>query len=72
MLAHLVRNHAQQMERVGMIRLGRENLPIDLLGSLQPTALMVLDCNRQCFRNCCHGGYYGEKTCGLQLCQERA
>ena len=41
-----------------MIRLDRENLPIDLLGSLQPTTLMVLDRNRQCFGNRCHQTYY--------------
>ena len=53
-LAHLVGNHAEKMERIGMIRLDRENLPVDLLGSLQPTGLMVLDRNRQCFGNRCH------------------
>ena len=37
-----------------MIRLDRENLPIDLLGSLQPAGLMVLDRNRQCFGNSRH------------------
>ena len=41
-----------------MIRLDRENLPIDLLGSLQPTGLMVLDRNRQCFGNRCHNVNY--------------
>ena len=59
-LAHLVGNHAQKMERVGMIRLGRENLPIDLLGGLQPPALMVLDGNRQGFGNGCHLGLGSE------------
>ncbi len=53
-LARLRSNHAEKMERIGMIRLDRENLPIDLLGSLQPTALMVLDRNRQCFGSRCH------------------
>ena len=33
-LAHLQGNHAEKMEGVGLIRLDRENLPIDLLGSL--------------------------------------
>ena len=53
-LAHLGGNHAEKMERVGVIRLDRKNLPIDLLGSLQSTGLMVLNGNRQCFENCCH------------------
>ena len=53
-LAHLVSNHAEKMERIGLIRLDCENLPIDLLGSLQPAGLMVLDRNRQCFGNRCH------------------
>ena len=52
--ARLGGNHAEKMDRIGMIRLGGENPPIDLLGSLQPTALMVLDRNRQCFGNCRH------------------
>ncbi len=34
MLAHLVRNHAEKMNRIGMIRLDREDLPVNLLGSL--------------------------------------
>ncbi len=54
-LAHLVSNHAEKMEGVGLIRLDGENLPVDLLGSLQPAGLMVLDRNRQCFGNRCHG-----------------
>ncbi len=44
--AHFVRNHAEKMERVGLILLDGKNLPIDLLGSLQPAPLMVLDRNR--------------------------
>ena len=53
-LADLGRNHAEKMERVGLIRLDGENLPVDLLGGLQPAALMVLDRNRQKFRSCRH------------------
>ena len=34
------------MPRIGLIRLDRENLPIDLLGRLQPAGSMVFDCNR--------------------------
>ena len=54
MLAHLQSHHAEKMERVGLIRLDRENLPIDLLRSLQAARLMVLESNRQCFGNCRH------------------
>ena len=32
---------------IGMIWLDRENLPVHVLGSLQPAGLMVLDRNRQ-------------------------
>ena len=53
-LAHLGGHHTKQMDRIGMIRLHSEDLPIDLLGDLQPAASMVLDRNRQRFRNRCH------------------
>ena len=46
-LAHLVRKHAEKMNRIDLIRLDRKDLPIDLLGGLQPAALMVLDGKRQ-------------------------
>ena len=46
-IAGLGGDHAEKMQRVGMTRLRLENLPIDLLGGLQPTGLMVLDRNRQ-------------------------
>ena len=61
-LAHLVSNHAEKMNRIGLIRFSLENLPIDLLGSLQPTGLMVLDRNRQCFGNRCHDVNIGQGT----------
>ena len=54
-LAHLGSDHAEKMEGIDMIRFDRENLPVDLLGNLQPTRLMVLDGNRQCLGNCRHG-----------------
>jgi hypothetical protein len=66
MFAHLVGNHAEKMPSVGMIRLQRKDLPIDLLGGLQPAGLMVLDCNRQCFGNRCHDVNYDGTTCRLQ------
>ena len=42
-LAYLVSNHAEKMNRIGMIRFCPQNQPVDLFGSLQPAALMVLD-----------------------------
>jgi len=50
-LARLVSNHAEEVNRIGMIRLDREDLPVDRLGSLHSPALVVLDRNRKCFRN---------------------
>jgi hypothetical protein len=48
-LAHLVSNHAEKMDRIRMARFRLQNSPVDLLGGLQPTGLMVLDRNRQYF-----------------------
>ncbi len=53
-LAQLGSHHAEKMNRIGLIRLDGENLPINLLGGLQPTGLMVLERNGQCFGNRCH------------------
>ena len=55
-----------------MIRLDRENLPVDLLGSLQPAGLMVLDRNRQCFGNRCHDVDYARQPAGRNVFQENA
>ncbi len=54
-LARLESDQPQKMNGVGMIRLHLQDLPIDLLGRLQPAALMVPDRNRQCLGNRCHG-----------------
>jgi hypothetical protein len=54
MLADLAGEHSKHMQCIGMIWLDGENLPVDLLGGLQPTGLMVLDRNRQCLGNRCH------------------
>jgi hypothetical protein len=51
------------MNRIGLIRLYGKNLPIDMFGSLQPTGLMVLERNRQCFGNRRHTANYGDTTC---------
>jgi hypothetical protein len=59
MPAHLVGHESEQVPGVGMIRLGRENLPVNLLGSLQPAGLMVLDRNRQRFGNRRHNRFLG-------------
>jgi hypothetical protein len=39
-------DHAEKMERIGLIRLDRKDLPIDVLGSMEATVSIVLDCNR--------------------------
>ncbi len=59
MLADLVSDDTEKMPRIGMIRLDRENLPIDLLSGLQPTGLVVLNRSRHCFGNRCHNVNYG-------------
>jgi hypothetical protein len=46
-LANLVSNYTKKMERVGIIRLGQQDLVIDILGNSQIATLMVLDCLRQ-------------------------
>ena len=45
-LARLVSDHAEKVHRIGVVRLGREDLPIDLPGRLQPAGLMVLEGDR--------------------------
>jgi hypothetical protein len=54
MLARSGSYQAKQMERVGMIRLDGENLPIDLFGRLQSAGLLMLDRNQKSIRNFCH------------------
>src|SRR5947199_121183 len=51
MLPALVRYYAEQMERIGMVRISRNNLPIGLLCSLQFARLMMAERNRECFRD---------------------
>ena len=58
MVARLVGDEAEQIDRIGMVGRGREDLPVKLLGDLQPTRLVVLDRNRQGFGNRCHDAYY--------------
>ncbi len=57
-LAHLVSDQAKQMNRIGLIRFSGENLAIDPLGCLKPTALMMLDRSRQRTGNRCHDNNY--------------
>ncbi len=45
-LARLRSDHAEKMERVGLVRRDRENPPIDLLGSLKLSRLVVPDRTR--------------------------
>ena len=52
--ARLVGNHSEEMDGVGMVRLGGEDLPVDLLGRLQPASLVVLDRKGQGLGGCGH------------------
>jgi hypothetical protein len=65
-LAHLVSDHTEKMDRIGMIRVDRKNLPINLLGGWKPTGLMLLNRNRKCFGNCCHRVNHDTTTCQPQ------
>ena len=56
--ANLVGDDPQQMQGIGMTRLDGQNLPVDLLSSLQTSGLMMLDGTRQCFGNRGHAVYY--------------
>ena len=51
-------DHAEKVERIGMIRLELEYLPIDLLGGMQPAGLMILDRDRKSLGNRHHAIYY--------------
>jgi hypothetical protein len=57
-LAQLVGNQSEIMDRIDVIWLNNKDLPVDLLGSLQTASPMVLDRNRQCFGNRCHAMQY--------------
>ena len=48
MLAHLVRDEPQQVQRVGMPRLHRQDLPVDRPRLRQSPGLVVLDRNFKC------------------------
>ena len=61
-LARLAGDHAEKMNRIGLIRFDLEDPPIDLLGGLQPAGLMVLERNRQCFGNRRHIADYDDTT----------
>ena len=56
-LARLVSQHAEQMKRIGMVGIDLQDLPIDLLGRLEPTGLVVFQGQRECFGNRCHRVY---------------
>jgi hypothetical protein len=60
-VANLLSNHAEKMPRIGLIWLDREDLPVDLLGSVQPTGLMVPDRNGQGLGNRCHHVNYDNR-----------
>jgi hypothetical protein len=45
-LARLVSQHSEKMNRVGLARFDGQNLPVDLLSSLPTASLVVFDGNR--------------------------
>ena len=49
--ARLMSDHAEKLDRIGLVRSDLEDLPINLLGSLQPAGLMVSEGDCQCFGN---------------------
>ena len=49
--AHLEGDKSEPVPRIGMIRLGGENLPINLLGHLQLAGLVIPGRYRQCLEN---------------------
>ena len=53
-IARLFAKYAQQMPTIGVCRISLQDLPTDLLGSLEPAGSMVLYGNRERFRNGCH------------------
>ena len=57
-VALLLKGQAQQVERMGMRRIGLEDLPIKLFRRLKPAGLVMLDGAGQCFGNRWHSGNY--------------
>ena len=52
-LADLLRNHAKEVQRIGMIGLGLQNLPVERLRFRQATGLMVLESKTKDFNHGC-------------------
>jgi len=55
-LPKLEGDETEKEDRIGVARLRLQDLPIDLLGCLQASPLIVLDCHCQCIGARGHGG----------------
>jgi hypothetical protein len=55
MVADLICDDPQQMPRIVVIRVSRENLPVNRLCLVQAARLVMLERDSECFRNCGHG-----------------
>ena len=53
-LPGLMRNQTHQVQRIGMFGTRVENRPVDGRGPIQSTRLVMLNRNRNCFRNGSH------------------
>ena len=53
--ARLLGDDSQQVQSLGLIGLGGQDLPVELLRGLQAAGLVVLDGDRECFGKACHG-----------------
>jgi hypothetical protein len=51
MPAHLMRDDAEQMQRIGVVWRHREDLPVDRLGVRKAPGLMVSQCEFECLLN---------------------
>ena len=50
-LSRLVGDHSQKLQRTGMVRIGRENLPICVFGLQEPARTMMALGQRESFGN---------------------
>jgi hypothetical protein len=63
-MAGLCVEEAQRVQGTRVVWFSLEDPAIDRLGGLQPTGLVVLNRDRECFRNGCHGADYDTPTRG--------
>ena len=63
-MASLCVEEAQRVQGTRVVWFSLQDLAIDRLGGLQPTGLMVLNRDRECFGDGCHGVDYDTPTRG--------